>query len=118
MAAAIAMDSGGKIAMDGNSGNGQRWRSGCQDGGVITIGNGTAATRWTAQWVADDCHQHRSSAMGGNTRWTSEVITMDSGTKIVMDGNSGDGQRRRNGWGDRKTIAMGNGTAAAQWTAQ
>jgi hypothetical protein len=46
------------------------------------------------------------------------AITMDGGSMIVMDGGSRDGQWRCNGWWDDGVIAMGNGMAAAQWTAQ
>jgi hypothetical protein len=48
-AAAIRMDSGRMITMDGGSGNRQWRRNGRQDGGAITMGNGMAAARWMAQ---------------------------------------------------------------------
>jgi hypothetical protein len=40
------------------------------------------------------------------------AIGMDGSGKISMDGSSGDGQQRHNGWRDSKAIAMGNGMAA------
>jgi hypothetical protein len=88
MSVPIVMDGGGKIAMDGSSNNGQQWCNGWLDGEVFAIGDGTAVALWMAQWVADDCPQHRSGAMGGNVRWTEVVIMMDSGGKIAMDGGS------------------------------
>jgi hypothetical protein len=97
MAAAITMDGGGKIEMDGSSGNGQRWHNGRQDGRVIAMDNGGAVAQWTAQWVADNHHQHRSGAMGGDAKWMEAAVTMDGGGVIAMDGGSGDGQRQRNG---------------------
>jgi hypothetical protein len=114
MAAAIKMDGGGKIVMDGGSGNWQ-WR---RDGKAIAMGNWTVAVQWMAQWVADNCHQCKSGAMGGNTRWTAAAITMDGSSKIAMDGSSGDGQRWHNGWQDSRVTVMGDGTAVAQWMAQ
>ncbi len=63
------MDSNGKIAMDSNSHDGQQqWRNGRQDSKAVAMGNRMAVAQWTAQWVADDCHQCRSGAIGGNTR--------------------------------------------------
>jgi hypothetical protein len=112
MAAVIMMDSGRR------SGNGQQWLNGLQDSKSIAISNEMAAARWTAHWVVDNPHQRRSSAIGGNMRWTAVATTIDGGNKIVMDGGSGDGQQRRNGQRDGKAIAMGNGMAVAQWTAQ
>jgi hypothetical protein len=38
MAAAIRMDGGGKITMDGGSGDGQRWCNGQQNGKTIALG--------------------------------------------------------------------------------
>ncbi len=70
MAAAIRMDGGGKIKMDGGSGDGQWWRNGQQNGKTNAIG--------------------KAGAMGGNVRWMAAVITMDGGSKIAMDGGSGD----------------------------
>jgi hypothetical protein len=32
----------------------------------------------------------KAAAMGGDARWTAAVITMDGGSKIVMDGSSVD----------------------------
>jgi hypothetical protein len=69
-AVAIRMDCGGKIKMDGGSGDGQ-WRCiGRRNGKTNTMG--------------------KAAAMGGNARWTEAVITMDGGSKIAMDGGSGD----------------------------
>jgi hypothetical protein len=50
LAAAIAMDSGGKIAIDGSRGNGRWRRNGWRDGGVIMMGNGVAVTQWLGVW--------------------------------------------------------------------
>ncbi len=107
------MAGGGKITLDGGSGNGQWQHSGRQDSKAIVMGNKMAATQWAAQWAADDRCQCRSSAIGGNARWMAAAITMDGGGMIAMDGGSGDGQRRRNGRWDVKAIRMSNGTAAA-----
>jgi hypothetical protein len=68
-AAAIRMDDGGKIKMDGGSGNGQWWCNGWRNGKTNAMGNAVA--------------------MGGNARWTAAVITMDGGSKIAMDDGSG-----------------------------
>ncbi len=58
MAAVITMEGGGKIAMDGGSGNGQQWQcNGRRDGGAIAMGDEMAAAQ-------DNCCQCRSSAMG------------------------------------------------------
>ncbi len=51
--------------------------------------------------------------IGGNVRWTAAGITMDDGSKIAIDGGSGHGQQRHNGWQTGKAIAMGNGMAMA-----
>jgi hypothetical protein len=118
LAAAIRMDNGGKIMMDSGSSNGQQWRNGQQDGEAIAMGNGMVAAQWMAQWDVDDCLQSRSSAMGGDARWMAEAIMMDGGGVIAMDTSSGDGQRQQNGQLDGKAIVIGNGMAAAQWTAQ
>jgi hypothetical protein len=56
------------------------------------MGNKLAVAQETAQWVADDCRQCRSRAIGGNVRWTGAAIRMDSGGMIVMDSGSSDGQ--------------------------
>jgi hypothetical protein len=77
--------------MDGSSGNGQQRRNRQHDSRVIIIGDGTAVVQWMAQWAADDCRRHRSSAMEGNARWTAAVITMEGGSVIAIDGGSGDG---------------------------
>ncbi len=69
-AAAIRMDGGGEIKMDGGSGDGQRWRNG--------------------QWNGETNAMGKAAAMGGDARWTAAVITMDGGSKIAMDGGSGD----------------------------
>jgi hypothetical protein len=69
-AAAIRMDSGGKIKMDSGSGDGQWRRNAQQNGGTNPMG--------------------KAAAMGGNARWTAAVITMDGSSKIAMDGGSGD----------------------------
>jgi hypothetical protein len=90
------MHNGGKIAIDGGIGNGQRRHNGRHNGEAIATGDGIAAAQWTAQWVADDCHQRRSGAIGGNARWTAATITMDGDGKIAVVGGSGDGQLRRN----------------------
>jgi hypothetical protein len=45
---------------------------------------------------------------------------MDGGGEIKMDGGSGDGQRRRNGWRTSKTNPMGKAAAMggnARWMA-
>jgi hypothetical protein len=67
--AAIRMDGGSEIKMDGGSGDG-RWRR-----------NGQRNSKTNAMGKA--------AAMEGNARWTAAVITMDSGSKIAMDGSSG-----------------------------
>jgi hypothetical protein len=69
MAVAIRMDGGGKIKMDGGSGNGQRRCNGRQNGKTNAMG--------------------KAVAMGGNARWTAAVIMMDGGSKIAMDCSSG-----------------------------
>ncbi len=46
------------------------------------------------------------------------AIMMDSGSEIMIDGGSSDGQQRGNGQQDGKAIAMGNGMAVVQWKAQ
>ncbi len=69
-AAAIRMDGGGKVKMDGSSGNGQRWRNGWRNGKTNAMG--------------------KAAAMGGNTRWTAAVIPMEGSSNIAMDGGSGD----------------------------
>ncbi len=56
-------------------------------------------------------------AMGGNARWMAAAIMMDGGGMIAMDGGSGNGQWRCNGWHDNRMIAMGNEMAAARWMA-
>ncbi len=56
MAAAIAMDGGGKIAMDSSSSNGEWRHNGWRDSGVIGMGNGMAMVQWTAKWAADSFH--------------------------------------------------------------
>jgi hypothetical protein len=43
---------------------------------------------------------------------------MDSSSMITMDSSSSDGQRWCNGRWEGGMDVMGNGTAAAQWTAQ
>jgi hypothetical protein len=63
------MDGGGKIKMDGSSGNGQ-WR--CNE--------------W---WNGKTNPMGKSKATGGDARWTVAVITMHDGSKIAMDGRSG-----------------------------
>jgi hypothetical protein len=68
-AAAIRMDGGGKIKMDGSSGNGQHWHNGLRNGKTNPMG--------------------KAPAMGGDARWTAAVITMDGGSKIAMDCGSG-----------------------------
>jgi hypothetical protein len=93
----IEMDGGSVIAMDGGSSDGQRQCNGWWDDGVIVMGNGIAVTQWTAQWVADNCCQCRSGAMGGITRWLVVAITVDSSSKIAMDGGSDNGQQRHDG---------------------
>ncbi len=54
----------------------------------------------------------------GDARWIAVAITMDNGSKIMMDGSSGNGQQLHNGRQDSKVDVMGNGTAVAQWMAQ
>ncbi len=111
-AAAITMHGGGDIAMDGGSGNGQRQCNGRRDGKAIAMGNGMAASQWTAQWATANCHQGRSGAMGGDARWRAAAITMHSGGKILVDNGSGNGQWRSNGRWDGEGITIGDGTAA------
>jgi hypothetical protein len=67
-AAAIRMDCGGKIKMDGGSGDGQQRRNEWQNSKTNTMG--------------------KAAAMGGNARWMAVVITMDGGSKIAMDRGS------------------------------
>jgi hypothetical protein len=62
MAAAIRMDGGGEIKMDGGSGNGQRRCNGRRNGETNPMG--------------------KAAAMGGDARWTAAVI---GGSKIAMD---------------------------------
>jgi hypothetical protein len=112
------MDSGGKIMMDGGSGDEQWRRNGWWDGKVFVIGNGTVVVQWMAQWMAGNHHQFRSGSMGGNARWMAVAITMDGGGAIAIDGGNGDGQRQCNGQWDSKLIAMGNGMVAEQCMAQ
>jgi hypothetical protein len=69
MAAAIRIDDGSKIKMDGGSGNGKRRRNGQRNGKTNPMG--------------------KAAAIGGSTRWTAAVITMDGGSKIAMDCGSG-----------------------------
>jgi hypothetical protein len=66
--AAIRMDRGGNIKMDGGSGDGQQWRNYRRDGKNNSMG--------------------KVATMGGDARWTAAVITMDGGSKIAMDGSS------------------------------
>jgi hypothetical protein len=66
-AVVIIMDGGGKIVMDGGSGNGQWQRNGQKDGKAITMGDGTEVAQWMAQWVADDGRRCRRGTMGGDT---------------------------------------------------
>ncbi len=115
MAGAIMMDGGSKIAMDSSSGDGQQRRCNWQrDRKAIAMGDGMAVAQWMAQWAADDRHQCRGSAIGGNARWMAATITMDGSSVIAMDGGSGDGQRLQcNGWRDGGAIAMGGETVAA-----
>jgi hypothetical protein len=49
--------------------------------------------------------------MGDDARWTTAAISMGSGSKIKMDGSSGDGQRQHNGRQNGKTNAMGKAAA-------
>jgi hypothetical protein len=100
MAAAIAMEGCNKITMDGGNSDGQRRGNGWWDGGVIRMDNGMAAVQWTAQLASNDCRQHRSSTMGGNTRWTAVAITMDGGRLIAIDSNNGNRQQPCNGQWD------------------
>ncbi len=115
---AITMDGGGKIMMDGSSGNGQRRCNERQDGKAIVMGNGIVAVQWMAQWAANNCCQHRNGSMGGDPRWMAAVITMDSRGMIVMDGGSSNWQRRQNGRQYGSVIRMGNGMAVVQLMAQ
>jgi hypothetical protein len=55
-AVAIAMDGGGKIAMDSGSSNGQWRHNGWRDSGVTGMGNWMVVVQWTEKWAADDCH--------------------------------------------------------------
>jgi hypothetical protein len=63
------MDSGGKIKMDCGSGDGQRRRNGRRTSKTNLMG--------------------KAVAMEGNARWMAAVITMDGGSKITIDGGSG-----------------------------
>ncbi len=65
----IRMDGGGKIKMDGGSGDGQRQRNGQCNGETNPMG--------------------KAAAMGGNARWTAVVIRMDGGSEIAMDSSIG-----------------------------
>jgi hypothetical protein len=56
------------------------------------MGNKPAMAQWMAQLVADNCHQCRSSATGGDARWMAAAITMNGGGVIAMDGHSRNGQ--------------------------
>ncbi len=119
-AAAITMDGGGKIAMEGGSSDGQRQHNGRRDGKAIAIGNGIAVAWWTEQWAVYDCPRCRSSAIGGNARWTAVAITMDSGGVMVMDSGSSNVQWwRHNGQWYGRAVAMGDEMAAlrvpGQW---
>jgi hypothetical protein len=114
MATAIPMEGGGEKAMDIGCRDGQKLWNGWKDNGLTAMGDGTVVLQCTAQCVADDCHQCRSNAMGGDVRWMAAGITMDGGGVIVMNGSSSDGQRRCNEQRDGKAIAMGNGTAVLQ----
>jgi hypothetical protein len=63
------MDGGGKIKMDGGSGDGQQRRNWWRNGKTNAMG--------------------KAAMIGGEARWTATVITMDGGSKIAMDGGSG-----------------------------
>jgi hypothetical protein len=69
MAAAVRMDGGSKIKMDGGSGNGQ-WRCNWQRNGKTNA-------------------MGKAAAMGGNVRWMAAVITMNGSSKIAMNDSSG-----------------------------
>ncbi len=55
--------------MDSSSGDGQRQNNGWRNGKTNAIG--------------------KAAMMGGNASWMAAVITMDSSSKIAMDGGSG-----------------------------
>ncbi len=63
------MDGGGKNKLDGSSSDGQQRHNGRQNGKTNTMG--------------------KAAAMGGNVRWMAVMITMDSSSKIAMDGGRG-----------------------------
>jgi hypothetical protein len=63
------MDGGSKIKMIGGSGDGQWWHNGRQNSKTNAMS--------------------KAATMGGGTRWTAVVITMDDGSKIAMDGSRG-----------------------------
>jgi hypothetical protein len=109
-AAAIMMHGGGEIAKDSGSSDGQWQRNGWWDGKAVTTGIGAALSQWTAQWAAFDCHQRKSGAMEGDTKWAAAVFAIYSGGEVVVDVGSGDGRQRRNGRRDGEGIAMGDGT--------
>jgi hypothetical protein len=67
-AVAITMNEGGKIVMDSGSSDGQWRRNGQRGSKAIAMGNGMVASRWMAQWAADNCHHCRSGTMGGDAR--------------------------------------------------
>jgi hypothetical protein len=86
--------------------------SGNQDGQRQQDHDRQRQRRWAmaAQWAAERQKNldGQSGAMGGNTRWTAAVIMMDGGSKIAMDGSSGNEQQRHNGWRNGEAITIGN----------
>jgi hypothetical protein len=68
-AAAVRMDGGGKIKMDGGSGDEQRRHNGQRNGETNAMG--------------------KMAAMGGNARWMAAVIRIDGSSKIAMEGSRG-----------------------------
>ncbi len=104
----VVASNGRQCKMDG---------SGDQDGLQQQDHNGQrqrqqeTAVQWAAEWQNNRGGQ--SSAMGGNARWMAAVIMMDGSSEFEMDGGSGNGQQRHNGWWNSKAITMGDGTATA-----
>jgi hypothetical protein len=54
MAAAITIDSSGKVAMDSGCGDVQLRRNGWRDGKAIAMGNEMVAAGWLTQWAVDN----------------------------------------------------------------
>jgi hypothetical protein len=104
----VVASNGKQCKMDGSN-NHDRWQWQDQDE--------QQQRQWAtaAQWAPEQQNSRdgQSGVMGGNARWIAAVIMMHGGSKIAMNGSSGDGQQRHNGWQNGKAIAMGDGTATA-----